>query len=136
GAKPETPETHPGHFSHHCARGHQYSRIGVPRFGACDAARPHHELRRDLSGPAKQKTEIPRLFLPCWLFVPVRACLISVLLTFMLAGRGQELRFERYTTSDGLLSDDVYNLRQDHTGYIWAFTNYGAAKYSGATFRP
>lgn len=47
----------------------------------------------------------------------------------------QTLRFNRYTTSDGLLSDEVYNLHQDKMGYIWAFTNYGVVKYNGSEFK-
>lgn len=48
----------------------------------------------------------------------------------------QQLRFEQFTTKDGLLSDEVYNLHQDKRGYIWAFTKYGAMKYTGSAFVP
>ena len=47
----------------------------------------------------------------------------------------QTLRFNKYTSSDGLLSDEVYNLHQDKNGYIWAFTNYGTLKYNGSEFK-
>ena len=46
----------------------------------------------------------------------------------------QNLRFENFTTKDGLLSDEVYNIHQDRKGYIWLFTNYGAMKYNGKAF--
>lgn len=49
---------------------------------------------------------------------------------------GQTLSFEQFTTKEGLLSDEVYNLHQDKKGYIWLFTNYGAMKYNGKTFEP
>lgn len=47
----------------------------------------------------------------------------------------QSLHFEKYTTKDGLLSNDVYNLHQDNQGYLWFFTNYGAMKYNGESFQ-
>ncbi len=48
----------------------------------------------------------------------------------------QHLKFEQFTSKDGLLSDGVYNLHQDKKGYIWLFTHYGAMKYSGSEFIP
>lgn len=50
--------------------------------------------------------------------------------------QAQGLRFEKFTTKDGLLSDDVYKIFQDKKGYIWLFTNHGAMKYNGKTFEP
>lgn len=48
----------------------------------------------------------------------------------------QSLKFENYTTKDGLISDEVYKIYQDKKGYIWIFTNYGAMKYNGKEFIP
>jgi ligand-binding sensor domain-containing protein len=48
----------------------------------------------------------------------------------------QTLKFEKFTTRDGLISDEVYGLHQDKKGYLWAFTNYGALKYNGLEFKP
>lgn len=48
----------------------------------------------------------------------------------------QTFQFEQFTTKDGLLSDEVYNLHQDNKGYLWLFTNYGAMKYNGKEFMP
>jgi hypothetical protein len=48
----------------------------------------------------------------------------------------QSLKFENYTTKDGLISDEVYKIYQDKKGYIWIFTNYGAMKYTGKEFIP
>ena len=48
----------------------------------------------------------------------------------------QTIKFDNYTTKDGLLSNEVYNLHQDAKGYIWLFTNYGAMKYNGKSFEP
>jgi hypothetical protein len=62
--------------------------------------------------------------------------LIFILLHLLFSLKGQELKFENITTKDGLLSDDVYNLHQDRQGYIWLFTNYGAMKYNGTSFKP
>ncbi len=46
----------------------------------------------------------------------------------------QRFKFEQFTTKDGLLSDEVYNLHQDKKGYLWLFTEYGAMKYNGKVF--
>jgi len=48
----------------------------------------------------------------------------------------QHLKFEQFTSKDGLLSDGVYNLHQDKKGYIWLFTHYGPMKYNGSEFIP
>ena len=62
--------------------------------------------------------------------------LTILFLAFFYFANAQTLKFEQYTTKDGLLSDEVYNLHQDRKGYIWLFTNYGAMKYNGKTFEP
>lgn len=46
----------------------------------------------------------------------------------------QSLKFENYTTKNGLISDEVYKIFQDKRGYIWMFTNYGTMKYNGKKF--
>lgn len=59
---------------------------------------------------------------------------LLVFLCFNYLLSSQILEFEEYTTKDGLLSDEVYNLHQDTKGYLWLFTNYGAMKYNGKEF--
>lgn len=69
--------------------------------------------------------------------MPVFRCLITLLLfLFCQLSFSQQIRFNQFTTKDGLLSDEVYNLHQDKKGYLWCFTNYGALKYNGNTFKP
>lgn len=58
------------------------------------------------------------------------------LLFLFSATQAQNLEFTRYTTKEGLLTDAVYNLHQDRSGYIWLFTRYGAMKYNGTRFKP
>ncbi|PBQ34330.1 hypothetical protein CNR22_21985 [Sphingobacteriaceae bacterium] len=53
-----------------------------------------------------------------------------------LITNAQREGFTRYTTREGLLSDEVYNLHQDKSGYIWLFTNYGVLKYNSVEFKP
>ena len=67
-------------------------------------------------------------------FKPLFGCLLFCLLPYISIS--QTLRFEQYTTKDGLPSDEIYNLHQDTKGYIWIFTNYGALKYNGREFKP
>ena len=45
------------------------------------------------------------------------------------------LRFERITTENGLPSDYVANVLQDHLGFIWIATRSGLVKYDGYTFQ-
>ncbi|MBL7930836.1 MAG: hypothetical protein JNL60_02985, partial [Bacteroidia bacterium] len=47
----------------------------------------------------------------------------------------QRIKFERYTTAEGLISDETFNLHQDRQGYIWIFSKYGTVKYDGTTFK-
>jgi ligand-binding sensor domain-containing protein len=68
----------------------------------------------------------------------LRKLLIGVCL--LLAGPstvcGQQLRFEQFTTKNGLPSNETYTLLQDKAGYIWVCTNYGIVKYNGSSFLP
>ncbi len=48
----------------------------------------------------------------------------------------QIVEFKNYTTKDGLVSDELYNLYQDSKGYIWIFSNHGTCKYNGSEFVP
>ncbi|MBL7936875.1 MAG: hypothetical protein JNM51_13805, partial [Bacteroidia bacterium] len=66
----------------------------------------------------------------------MRNIYIVLFLTITSFTLAQSLYFEQFTTKDGLLSDEVYNLHQDKQGYLWLFTNYGAMKYNGKTFEP
>ena len=42
--------------------------------------------------------------------------------------------FKNYTTNDGLPSNEVYNCCSDKDGYMWFFTDRGAARYDGKSF--
>ena len=43
-------------------------------------------------------------------------------------------RMQRYTTQDGLPSNRVTSLAQDHQGYIWVATERGAVRFDGVAF--
>jgi hypothetical protein len=60
--------------------------------------------------------------------------LIFIYLSFSF--HAQNIKFDNYTTKDGLVSDEVYKIFQDKKGYIWMFTNYGSMKYNGKAFSP
>jgi hypothetical protein len=57
-----------------------------------------------------------------------------MLLSMCNPASGQNLKFDNYTSKDGLVSDDVYKMFQDKKGYMWFFTKYGTMKYNGKTF--
>lgn len=59
---------------------------------------------------------------------------VIIFLIFYFLTNAQNLKFDNYTSKDGLISDEVYNLYQDQKGYIWLFTSYGTMKYNGKKF--
>lgn len=48
---------------------------------------------------------------------------------------GQESIHKTYTTSDGLISNTVYDIRQDKNGYVWIATDLGLVRFDGNKFR-
>ncbi len=62
--------------------------------------------------------------------------LLSVFLILRGNFLSQTLNFENFTTKDGLLSDELFNMHQDRSGYLWVFTKYGALKFNGKNFVP
>jgi len=48
--------------------------------------------------------------------------------------QGQRLIFENLNVNNGLPASEIYNLLQDHNGYVWAFTEYGIVKHNGSSF--
>jgi len=50
--------------------------------------------------------------------------------------KAQTVPYRQFTTREGLLSDEIYNIHQDKFGYIWFFSRYGTVKYNGTDFIP
>ena len=50
------------------------------------------------------------------------------------AQTSQNLRFERFTIEQGLSSDWVQDITQDHLGHIWVATASGVSRYDGYDF--
>ncbi len=58
-----------------------------------------------------------------------------IMLISALALQGQsKIRFENYSVDDGLSSNVVSCVYQDHIGWIWLGTNRGISKYDGHNF--
>jgi len=53
----------------------------------------------------------------------------------LVAQKRDKLRFERYTIEQGLSSDRVFDITQDHLGYIWIATESGVSRYDGYGFK-
>jgi ligand-binding sensor domain-containing protein len=49
---------------------------------------------------------------------------------------GQHKAWRQYTTDDGLPSNEVYSVVQDHRGYLWFATNKGICRFNGYEFIP
>jgi len=48
---------------------------------------------------------------------------------------GEEGRFQRFTSEDGLPHNNVYSIFQDHSGFIWIGTQDGVARFDGFQFK-
>ncbi|SDW51385.1 Two component regulator propeller [Lutibacter oricola] len=44
-------------------------------------------------------------------------------------------QYTNYTTKNGLPSNHIYTIRQDHNGFVWFLTDKGMVKYNGNNFK-
>ncbi len=54
---------------------------------------------------------------------------------FCIPAPAQKIPFENYTIQNGLPQSSVYDIDQDHKGYIWFATQVGAARFDGYEFQ-
>jgi ligand-binding sensor domain-containing protein len=54
----------------------------------------------------------------------------------LLQSYAQSIQYRNFTSKDGLISNQVYNLFQDDLGHIWIFSKYGTVKFNGDKFIP
>jgi len=59
-----------------------------------------------------------------------------IVLLFGMRLVSQTPDLKNFRTTDGLLTNEVYNLHQDKKGYLWVFSRYGTVKYNGIQFKP
>ncbi|MEM9545561.1 MAG: histidine kinase [Bacteroidota bacterium] len=60
--------------------------------------------------------------------------LILMLCVGVRNGTGQEIKYEQFTTEDGLPSMKVYNVCEDGNGVLWMGTENGLTSYDGEEF--
>jgi signal transduction histidine kinase/ligand-binding sensor domain-containing protein/DNA-binding response OmpR family regulator len=64
--------------------------------------------------------------------------LLILLLCFSIYGKlnaqTESFYFDRYTTENGLLTNQIHCIYQDSKGYIWIGTNLGLVRYNGYSF--
>jgi ligand-binding sensor domain-containing protein/two-component sensor histidine kinase len=48
--------------------------------------------------------------------------------------QAQHINLKKYTIEDGLVNNDVLNIRQDSRGFIWLCTRGGLSRYDGSRF--
>ena len=68
---------------------------------------------------------------------PTRVCcnLVLILCTaYFLNAQTNSNVFEKFSTEDGLPSNSILDIAQDHEGYIWLATEDGLVRYDGYTF--
>ena len=63
-------------------------------------------------------------------------CLCCYLLGNPTTAIAQLLKFRHYTTADGLLSSETFDIKQDKEGFIWITTDNGICKFDGQQFTP
>ncbi len=64
-------------------------------------------------------------------------CLILILLLFSASVKSysQKLLVQRYTTANGLSSNEVFSIHKDKKGFIWIGTDRGVSMFDGKTFK-
>lgn len=68
------------------------------------------------------------------MLVRLNALLVFFFLTSLIS-RSQESIHQKFTTNDGLLSNTIYDIRQDNLGYIWLATDLGLTRFDGNRFK-
>ena len=65
----------------------------------------------------------------CW---QSRFCVLTVLNVWLLSIAAQpSLRFQNFTQKDGLSSNYILSIQQDHQGFIWVGTENGLNRLDG-----
>ncbi len=62
------------------------------------------------------------------------AALVLVLCLF-IPGFSQDYSYRHYTVEDGMVQNQVINLYQDQTGYLWIATKGGVSRFDGYEFK-
>ena len=62
----------------------------------------------------------------------INVCFL-VTLSFTLSSQNNQ--FINYTTRNGLISNNVYIIKQDSKGFVWASTDKGVVRYDGKKFK-
>ncbi len=67
---------------------------------------------------------------------PIQIFLVLLLVSNLNFVYTQPLQnnFEHFTKNDGLPSDEINTIMQDHLGYLWIGTNNGLSRYDGYNF--
>ncbi|MEO8587870.1 MAG: two-component regulator propeller domain-containing protein [Flavobacteriales bacterium] len=69
-----------------------------------------------------------------WRYRPRIFCAVPTALFLVAIGTAQDPIHQRYTTADGLPSNTVYGVVQDHRGFLWFGTDAGASRFDGRHF--
>lgn len=62
-------------------------------------------------------------------------CLLLLILLLCLGASAQEYSYHQYTTKDGLAAETVYDITQDHQGFLWIGTEAGLSRFDGRNFK-
>src|SRR5690606_32548477 len=87
-----------------------------------------------------QKISAPnaKILFPSFSLLSTNTCLLSLsaltLYCVFLNAQTNSNVLEKFSTEDGLHSNSILDIAQDHEGYIWLATEDGLVRYDGYTF--
>ncbi len=61
--------------------------------------------------------------------------IILLVIPLQVFAKGEDYRFKRITTDDGLSKNNVFAIVQDTMGFMWFATDYGLNRYDGYEFK-
>ncbi|RYE00325.1 MAG: hypothetical protein EOP54_00655 [Sphingobacteriales bacterium] len=66
---------------------------------------------------------------------PYILCLLLLIMVLRRNASAQEYSYHQYTIKDGLAGETVYDITQDHQGFLWIATEAGLSRFDGRNFR-
>lgn len=62
-------------------------------------------------------------------------CLLLFIMLLYQGASAQEYSYHQYTAKDGLAGETVYDITQDHQGFLWVATEAGLSRFDGRNFK-
>lgn len=66
--------------------------------------------------------------------IVIKRCITLFICFYVFTAKAQIPTYIHYEVNDGLPSNEIYSLMQDHKGFLWIGTDGGLTKYNGKNF--